>query len=140
MASDGGAAPGSRQTEPANGLGELPGCLARTHLSILAAPRLRGAATGCTLPVREVRASAGAGLVQLSCATMRTSPDSAPRPPRCPPTSTTTAAACPEPRGGGGWPPTAPARRLRPRRSRCTWSPGTPRCPRGRPRGPGPNA
>ncbi|WP_046468774.1 formate--tetrahydrofolate ligase [Allosalinactinospora lopnorensis] len=57
-----------------NGLGTLPVCIAKTHLSISADPQLRGAPTGWTLPVREVRASAGAGFVYLICGTMQTMP------------------------------------------------------------------
>ncbi|MBB4935118.1 formate--tetrahydrofolate ligase [Lipingzhangella halophila] len=57
-----------------NGLGHLPVCIAKTHLSISADPQLRGAPTGWTLPVREVRASAGAGFVYLICGTMQTMP------------------------------------------------------------------
>ncbi|RNL85806.1 formate--tetrahydrofolate ligase [Halostreptopolyspora alba] len=57
-----------------NGLGNLPVCIAKTHLSISADPKLRGAPTGWTLPVREVRASAGAGFVYLICGTMNTMP------------------------------------------------------------------
>ncbi len=57
-----------------NGLGHLPVCIAKTHLSISADPTLRGAPTGWTLPVREVRASAGAGFVYLICGTMQTMP------------------------------------------------------------------
>ena len=40
------------------GFGNLPVCIAKTHLSISSDPSLKGAPTGWTLPVREVRASA----------------------------------------------------------------------------------
>src|SRR5215210_3742390 len=40
-----------------SGFGELPLCIAKTHLSITSDPSLKGAPTGWTLPVREVRAS-----------------------------------------------------------------------------------
>ena len=43
------------------GFGRLPVCIAKTHLSISSDPSLKGAPTGWTLPVREVRASVGAG-------------------------------------------------------------------------------
>ncbi|MEX0592390.1 MAG: formate--tetrahydrofolate ligase, partial [Nitriliruptoraceae bacterium] len=47
----------------ANGFGELPVCIAKTHLSISSDPSLKGAPTGWRLPVREVRASVGAGFI-----------------------------------------------------------------------------
>ncbi|WP_017592878.1 formate--tetrahydrofolate ligase [Nocardiopsis potens] len=57
-----------------NGLGTLPVCIAKTHLSLSSDPALRGAPTGWTLPVREVRPSAGAGFVYLICGSMQTMP------------------------------------------------------------------
>jgi formate--tetrahydrofolate ligase len=57
-----------------NGFGELPVCMAKTHLSISSDPTLLGAPTGWTLPVREVRASVGAGFVYPICGDMRTMP------------------------------------------------------------------
>jgi len=56
------------------GFGHLPVCIAKTHLSISSDPALKGAPTGWTLPVREVRASAGAGFVYPICGDMRTMP------------------------------------------------------------------
>jgi formate--tetrahydrofolate ligase len=56
------------------GFGNLPVCIAKTHLSISADPTLKGAPTGWTLPVREVRASVGAGFVYPICGDMRTMP------------------------------------------------------------------
>ena len=56
------------------GFGHLPVCIAKTHLSISSDPSLKGAPTGWTLPVREVRASAGAGFVYPICGDMRTMP------------------------------------------------------------------
>ncbi|HLR97230.1 MAG TPA: formate--tetrahydrofolate ligase, partial [Jiangellaceae bacterium] len=56
------------------GFGNLPICMAKTHLSISSDPTLRGAPTGWTLPVREVRASVGAGFVYPICGDMRTMP------------------------------------------------------------------
>ena len=56
------------------GFGHLPICIAKTHLSISSDPKLKGAPTGWTLPVREVRASAGAGFVYPICGDMRTMP------------------------------------------------------------------
>jgi formate--tetrahydrofolate ligase len=57
-----------------NGFGRLPVCIAKTHLSISSDPSLRGAPTGWTLPVREVRASVGAGFVYPICGAMSTMP------------------------------------------------------------------
>jgi formate--tetrahydrofolate ligase len=56
------------------GFGHLPVCIAKTHLSISSDPALKGAPTGWTLPVREVRASVGAGFVYPICGDMRTMP------------------------------------------------------------------
>ena len=56
------------------GFGRLPVCIAKTHLSISSDPALKGAPTGWTLPVREVRASAGAGFVYPICGEIRTMP------------------------------------------------------------------
>jgi formate--tetrahydrofolate ligase len=52
----------------------LPVCIAKTHLSLSADPSRKGAPTGWTLPVREVRASVGAGFVYPICGEMRTMP------------------------------------------------------------------
>ena len=56
------------------GFGRLPVCIAKTHLSISSDPALKGAPTGWRLPVREVRASVGAGFVYPICGDMRTMP------------------------------------------------------------------
>ncbi|RJN31667.1 formate--tetrahydrofolate ligase [Nesterenkonia natronophila] len=56
------------------GYGRLPVCVAKTHLSMSADPKLVGAPTGWRLPVREVRLSAGAGFVYPICGTMQTMP------------------------------------------------------------------
>ncbi|MFR9807045.1 formate--tetrahydrofolate ligase [Pseudonocardia sp. RS010] len=66
----------SRQldTYEANGYGHLPVCVAKTHLSLSSDPSLRGAPTGWRLPVREVRASVGAGFIYPICGDMRTMP------------------------------------------------------------------
>jgi len=58
----------------ANGFGNLPVCIAKSHLSLSHDPTLKGAPTGWTLPVREVRASVGAGFVYPICGDMRTMP------------------------------------------------------------------
>jgi formate--tetrahydrofolate ligase len=57
-----------------NGFGRLPVCIAKTNLSISSDPALKGAPTGWTLPVREVRASVGAGFVYPICGEVRTMP------------------------------------------------------------------
>jgi len=57
-----------------NGFGRLPICVAKTHLSLSSDPSLKGAPTGWTLPVREVRASVGAGFIYPICGDMRTMP------------------------------------------------------------------
>ena len=66
----------SRQLDSyeASGFGNLPVCIAKTHLSISSDPALKGAPTGWTLPVREVRASIGAGFIYPICGDMRTMP------------------------------------------------------------------
>jgi formate--tetrahydrofolate ligase len=66
----------SRQLESfeKQGFGNLPICMAKTHLSISSDPSLHGAPTGWTLPVREARISAGAGFVYPICGDMRTMP------------------------------------------------------------------
>ncbi len=61
-------------TYEAAGFGHLPVCIAKTHLSISSDASLKGAPTGWTLPVREVRASVGAGFVYPICGDMRTMP------------------------------------------------------------------
>jgi len=57
-----------------NGFGALPVCIAKTPLSLSHDPSLKGAPTGWRLPVREVRASVGAGFVYPICGDMRTMP------------------------------------------------------------------
>ena len=58
----------------ANGFGNLPVCIAKSHLSLSHDASLKGAPTDWTLPVREVRASVGAGFVYPICGDMRTMP------------------------------------------------------------------
>jgi formate--tetrahydrofolate ligase len=57
-----------------NGFGNLPVCIAKTHLSISGDATLKGAPIGHTLNVREVRASVGAGFVYPICGDMTTMP------------------------------------------------------------------
>ncbi len=63
-----------------NGFGNLPICMAKTHLSLSHDPDLKGAPTGFTLPIREVRASVGAGFIYPLVGTMSTMPGLATRP------------------------------------------------------------
>ncbi len=56
------------------GYGNLPICMAKTHLSLSHDPNLKGAPKNFRLPVREVRASVGAGFIYPLCGEMRTMP------------------------------------------------------------------
>ena len=58
----------------AQGLGNLPICMAKTHLSLSHDPQLKGAPAGFELPVRELRASVGAGFITPLCGDVRTMP------------------------------------------------------------------
>ncbi len=58
----------------AAGFGEVPVCIAKTQYSFSADPALMGAPSGHTLPVREVRLSAGAGFVVAVCGDIMTMP------------------------------------------------------------------
>lgn len=58
----------------AAGYGNLPVCMAKTQYSFSTDPDLRGAPTGHSLPVREVRLSAGAGFIVVICGTIMTMP------------------------------------------------------------------
>ena len=62
------------KTWEAEGYGHLPVCMAKTQYSFSTDPNLRGAPTGHTLPVREVRLSAGAGFVVVICGEVMTMP------------------------------------------------------------------
>lgn len=57
-----------------SGFGNLPICMAKTHLSLSHDPALKGVPTGFTVPVREVRASVGAGFVYPLLGEMSTMP------------------------------------------------------------------
>jgi formyltetrahydrofolate synthetase len=56
------------------GFGKLPICMAKTHLSISHDPLVKGAPSGFTVPVREVRASVGAGFIYPLIGSMSTMP------------------------------------------------------------------
>jgi len=63
-----------------NGFGNLPVCIAKSQYSLSHDANLKGAPTGFRLPVREVRASVGAGFVYPICGDMRTMPGLASKP------------------------------------------------------------
>ena len=56
------------------GYGNLPVCMAKTQYSFSTDPNQRGAPTGHSLPVREVRLSAGAGFIVAICGEIMTMP------------------------------------------------------------------
>ena len=58
----------------AGGLGTLPICMAKTHLSLSHDPALTNAPTGFEVTVRDVRAYTGAGWLVALCGTMQTMP------------------------------------------------------------------
>ena len=58
----------------AAGYGHLPVCMAKTQYSFTTDPNVRGAPTGHTIPVREVRLSAGAGFIVAICGEIMTMP------------------------------------------------------------------
>jgi len=62
------------------GFDKLPICMAKTHLSLSHDPNLKGAPTGFTVPVRDVRASVGAGFLYPLLGTMSTMPGLSTRP------------------------------------------------------------
>ena len=57
-----------------DGYGHLPVCMAKTQYSFSTDPNLRGAPTGHSVPVREVRLSAGAGFIVAICGEIMTMP------------------------------------------------------------------
>jgi formyltetrahydrofolate synthetase len=62
------------------GFDKLPICMAKTHLSLSHDPNLKGAPTGFIVPVRDVRASVGAGFLYPLLGTMATMPGLSTRP------------------------------------------------------------
>ena len=56
------------------GLGSLPICMAKTHLSLSHDPSLRNAPTGFTVTVRDLRPYTGAGWIVALCGDMQTMP------------------------------------------------------------------
>ncbi|MFW6096848.1 MAG: formate--tetrahydrofolate ligase [Chloroflexota bacterium] len=71
-----------RKIERYNRLGfnELPICMAKTHLSISHDPQLKGVPKGFTVPIRDIRASVGAGFIYPLLGTMSTMPGLPTRP------------------------------------------------------------
>ena len=62
------------------GFDKIPICMAKTHLSLSSDPNLKGAPTGFTIPVRDIRASVGAGFLFPLVGTMSTMPGLSTRP------------------------------------------------------------
>ncbi len=57
-----------------NGYGNLPICIAKTQYSFSTDPKLKGAPTGHSLPIREVRLSSGAEFIVVICGSIMTMP------------------------------------------------------------------
>nr|KAF6387988.1 methylenetetrahydrofolate dehydrogenase, cyclohydrolase and formyltetrahydrofolate synthetase 1 [Myotis myotis] len=62
------------------GFGHLPICMAKTHLSLSHNPEQKGVPTGFVLPIRDIRASVGAGFLYPLVGTMSTMPGLPTRP------------------------------------------------------------
>eukprot|EP00079_Xenopus_tropicalis_P035501 XP_017949272.1 PREDICTED: monofunctional C1-tetrahydrofolate synthase, mitochondrial isoform X1 [Xenopus tropicalis] len=62
------------------GFGNLPICMAKTHLSLSHQPEKKGVPTGFILPISDVRASIGAGFIYPLVGTMSTMPGLPTRP------------------------------------------------------------
>ena len=62
------------------GFDKLPICMAKTHLSLSHDPTLKGVPKGFRIPIRDVRASVGAGFLYPLCGAMRTMPGLPSRP------------------------------------------------------------
>ena len=57
-----------------SGYGDLPVCMAKTQYSFTTDPNKRGAPVGHSIPIREVRLSAGAGFIVVVCGNIMTMP------------------------------------------------------------------
>ena len=57
-----------------NGYRSLPICVAKTQYSFSTDPKLKGAPTGHSLPIREVRLSSGAEFIVVICGSIMTMP------------------------------------------------------------------
>ena len=62
------------------GFDELPMCMAKTHLSLSHDGALKGRPTGFTVPIRDLRASVGAGFIYPLLGAMSTMPGLPTRP------------------------------------------------------------
>ncbi len=62
------------------GFGNLPMCMAKTHLSFTHDAAIKGAPRGFRVPIRDIRASVGAGFLYPLLGEMRTMPGLPPRP------------------------------------------------------------
>lgn len=62
------------------GLDKLPVCMAKTHLSLSADPKLKGAPTGFELPVDKIYPTYGAGFITVLCGNINTMPGLPKRP------------------------------------------------------------
>jgi len=62
------------------GFSKLPICMAKTHLSLSSDPSKKGAPKGFTLPIRDIRASVGAGFLYPLVGSMTTMPGLPTRP------------------------------------------------------------
>ena len=62
------------------GFDNLPLCMAKTHLSLSHDPELKGVPKGFRVPIRDIRASVGAGFLYPLLGTMRTMPGLPTRP------------------------------------------------------------
>ncbi len=62
------------------GFDKLPICMAKTHLSFTHDPAIKGAPTGFRVPIRDIRASVGAGFLYPLVGEMRTMPGLPTRP------------------------------------------------------------
>jgi methylenetetrahydrofolate dehydrogenase (NADP+)/methenyltetrahydrofolate cyclohydrolase/formyltetrahydrofolate synthetase len=62
------------------GFDKLPMCMAKTHLSLTHDPALKGVPKGWRLPIRDLRASVGAGFIYPLCGKMSTMPGLPTRP------------------------------------------------------------
>jgi len=62
------------------GFGGLPICMAKTHLSLSHDPELKGVPKGYRIPIRDIRASVGAGFLYPLLGTMSTMPGLPTRP------------------------------------------------------------
>ncbi len=68
------------ETYTRQGFGNLPICMAKTHLSLSHDPKLKGVPTGFSVPVRDIRASVGAGFLYPILGDMQTMPGLSTRP------------------------------------------------------------